>query len=81
MLQVEFQHDLDDWACPNVPNTALLAAYDAATADCRHESLFTVWDEPVVVLLCEGCGTVFTGDVDYMESELVRPFAEALERR
>ncbi len=73
---------MDDYssiALPHVPDASLAMAYGSATSDCQHELLFTVWDEPISIFLCEGCGTAFSGDSDEMEAELVKPFVEALE--
>ena len=64
---------------PGIPDSLLLLCYGAATSGCQHELLFTVWDEPVAVFICEGCGAAFAGDSDLMEAELVKPFVEALE--
>lgn len=69
---------LIEWIDPSVPDAPLAMAYGMATSGCQHELLFTVWDEPISVFICEGCGEAFSGDSDLMESELVKPFVEAL---
>ena len=69
---------MDDYFVNGVPANSD-DELDEATAECQHHLIFTVWDEPVSVFVCECCGTVFTGAMTDMETELAKPFADALE--
>lgn len=72
-----FDHVLDNYLC-------VVICEETALEDCRHGPWFHVWDVPDgllmgSVLVCVGCGRVFTGEDEGVWSrELMRPFAESL---